>query len=53
MLAAGLVPSPRWLRARYGSRSVAAAYAELYGRVAAIVARTLASPRFRRRLGAN
>jgi hypothetical protein len=35
-LVIGLVPPPRWLRARYEARSLLAAYATHYGRLAAI-----------------
>jgi len=40
-LASGLLPPPRWLRSRYGPRSVLAAYAAHYARLAVIVARAL------------
>jgi hypothetical protein len=38
-LSSGVAPPPRWLRRRYGARSVLAAYATHYGRLAGIVAR--------------
>jgi hypothetical protein len=38
-LTSGVAPPPRWLRSRYGARSVLAAYATHYGRLAALVAR--------------
>jgi hypothetical protein len=40
-LAAGLIPAPGWLRSRYGSRSVVAAYLTHYGRVARSLARAM------------
>jgi hypothetical protein len=40
-LAAALVPTPRWLRARYASRTLLGAYAAHYGRIAGILARAL------------
>ncbi len=40
-LASGLVPPPRWLRSRYASQSLLAAYAMHYGRLAGIVARAV------------
>lgn len=41
MLASGLVPLPRWLRARYESRSLLAAYAVHYGRLVAALTRSM------------
>jgi hypothetical protein len=38
-LTSGVAPPPRWLRSRYGARSVFAAYATHYGRLAGLVAR--------------
>ena len=40
-LASGLVPPPGWLRSRYDSRSIVAAYLTHYGRVARSVARAM------------
>jgi len=40
-LACGLAPTPRWLRSRYGPRSLLAAYGAHYGRLAGIVARAV------------
>lgn len=40
-LASGLVPPPGWLRSRYDSRSIFAAYLTHYGRVARSVARAM------------
>jgi hypothetical protein len=40
-LAAGLVPRPGWLRARYDSRSVITAYLTHYGRLARSLARAM------------
>ena len=42
VVGAGLVPTPGWLRSRYGSSSVRAAYGEHYRRLAGAVARALA-----------
>jgi hypothetical protein len=39
MLTSAVAPPPRWLRSRYGARSVLAAYATHYGRLAGLVAR--------------
>jgi hypothetical protein len=41
MLASGLVPPPGWLRSRYDSRSLIAAYLTHYGRVARTLARAM------------
>lgn len=43
MLVSALVPAPRWLRARYDTRSILAAYATHYGRVVRIFGRVLGS----------
>jgi putative nucleotidyltransferase-like protein len=40
-LVAGLVPTPRWLRSRYEARSLLAAYAMHYGRLAGIATRAV------------
>lgn len=40
-LTSGVAPPPRWLRSRYGGRSVLTAYATHYGRLAGIVARAV------------
>jgi hypothetical protein len=40
-LTAGLVPPPGWLRSRYDSRSLVAAYLTHYGRVARTLARAM------------
>jgi hypothetical protein len=42
VVGAGLVPTPAWLRSRYGSSSVRAAYVEHYRRLAGAVSRALA-----------
>jgi hypothetical protein len=41
VLVAGLVPPPSWLRARYDSPSLVAAYLRHYGRMAAVVGRAV------------
>jgi hypothetical protein len=41
MLASGIAPLPRWLRARYESPSIAAAYAAHYGRLIAAAGRAI------------
>jgi len=43
-VASGLVPPPSWLRSRYGPRSLLAAYATHYGRLARIAGRTIIPP---------
>lgn len=53
MLASGLVPLPRWLRARYESRSLLAAYAVHYGRLVAALTRSMHLWRSRDRVEAR
>jgi hypothetical protein len=53
LLASGIAPSPRWLRARYESRSTAAAYAVHCGRLLAGAARSVRRAHSWPRIGAG